>query len=106
MKVVFTAAAAADLERIGDAIALDKPRRAVTFIGEMRENCRAIGRKPFAYPAVGKRLGEEVRRKVHGNYLIFYWVVVDVVEVLHVLHGAMMFDDIVFGGGDGGGGDE
>ena len=33
---------------------------------------------------------------VHGNYLVFYRVEVDHVTVLHVLHGAMDYAEVVF----------
>ena len=34
-----------------------------------------------------KHLG--IRRRVHGNYLIFYRLRGDLIEVIHILHGAM-----------------
>ena len=32
----------------------------------------------------------------HGNYLIFYRIADDTVEVLHVLHGARDYENILF----------
>jgi len=46
VKVVVTAEAAADLERIGDAIATDSPRRARSFVAELIEKARELGRWP------------------------------------------------------------
>ena len=37
MKVVLSAAAENDLENIADTIAKDNPRRALTFVGELRD---------------------------------------------------------------------
>jgi len=37
-----------------------------------------------------------IRRVVHGNYLIFYRVNTESIEVIHILHGAMNFDAILF----------
>jgi plasmid stabilization system protein ParE len=37
-----------------------------------------------------------VRHRVHGNYLVFYRVEADGVTVLHVLHGATDYAEVVF----------
>jgi toxin ParE1/3/4 len=46
MKVTIAEAAETDLERIGDSIARDLPRRAVSFIAELRESCESLGSMP------------------------------------------------------------
>jgi plasmid stabilization system protein ParE len=51
---------------------------------------------PRAYPLVRGQENSGVRRVRHGNYLIFYRVTADVVEILHVLHGARDYEPIVF----------
>jgi plasmid stabilization system protein ParE len=35
-----------------------------------------------------------IRRRVHGNYLIFYRVREELVEVVHVLHGARDYETL------------
>jgi len=42
MKVVFSPLSKRDLEEIGDFVAADNPRRAVSFIWEMRDRCQKI----------------------------------------------------------------
>jgi toxin ParE1/3/4 len=37
-----------------------------------------------------------VRRRVHGNYLIFYRAGAEAVEVLHILHGGMDYERVLF----------
>jgi toxin ParE1/3/4 len=37
-----------------------------------------------------------IRRCVHGNYLIFYRVRADAVDIVHVLHGAMDYESMLF----------
>jgi toxin ParE1/3/4 len=37
-----------------------------------------------------------VRRRPYGNYLIFYRISDDRIEVLHVLHGARDYESILF----------
>ncbi len=44
MIVVITAEAEADLEQIGDFIAVNNPRRAVTFVNELVEKERSAAR--------------------------------------------------------------
>jgi toxin ParE1/3/4 len=96
VKVVFTEPAEGDLEEIGDWIAQRNPVRAQTFIRELREASLHIGLRPHAYPFASHRQSEGIRRQVHGNYLIFYRIENDTVEILHVLHGAMDYATIIF----------
>ena len=95
MKVVLTANAEADLEAIGDWIAEDAPQRAISFISEIRQACEQLGEMPKAHPLLPGREAAGIRRRVFGNYLIFYTVNTQV-EVLHVLHGARDYDAILF----------
>jgi plasmid stabilization system protein ParE len=37
-----------------------------------------------------------IRRRPHGNYLIFYRVRESIVDVLHILHGARNYETILF----------
>jgi len=96
MIVVITDAAEADLERIGDAIAQARPARAASFLLELRECCKGLSYMPERFQAVPRyeRLG--VRRRVHGDYLIFYRIRPSAVEILHVLHGAMDYERLIF----------
>lgn len=100
MRVVFTEPAGNDLEAIGDWIAKDNPLRAASFVRELRDACLEIGPRPTAYQFVEHRHSDGIRRKVYGNYLIFYRVVGDAVEVLHVLHGARDYAQILFDNDD------
>ena len=71
MKLVFTATADADMETIGDYIALENPLRAVSFIREIRGKCIELREVPEAFPLVSRHEATGIRRRVHGNYLIF-----------------------------------
>ena len=86
MKLLFTASAEANLETIGDWIARDNPMRAVSFIRELRLACHRILDAPDGYELVPRFAAQGVRRKVHGNYLIFYVADQTAVTVIHVLH--------------------
>lgn len=96
MIVVVTAEAATDLERIGDTIAKDSPQRAVMFVRELRNSCESLGEFPRAYPLVPRYEDSGVRRRVHGNYLIFYRISGETIAVLHILHGAMDYAALLF----------
>ena len=98
MKVVLSRNAERDLEDIGDWIARDNPGRAVSFVVELKEACRTIGSSPHGYPLVDRARDPRLRRKVHGNYLIFYDAGTVTVEILHVLHGARNYAQIIFPG--------
>lgn len=50
-RVTFTPLAEADLESIGDYIAQDNPRRALSFLAELRAQCSKIANAPQAYQA-------------------------------------------------------
>ncbi|HEY4167902.1 MAG TPA: type II toxin-antitoxin system RelE/ParE family toxin [Reyranella sp.] len=98
MKVVFSRNADRDLEGIGDWIAEDNPERAVSFVIELREACRTIGASPRGHPLVDGSRDATLRRKVYGNYLIFHDVGPNAVEILHILHGARDYAQIIFPG--------
>ncbi len=98
MIVVITDAAERDLEQIGDYIAQDSPNRAETFIREFRECCEQLAELPSRHALVPRYEKTGVRRRPHGDYLIFYRIVDPTVAVLHILHGAMDYEDILFPG--------
>ena len=99
MRVVLSEAAEADLEGIGDHIAKDNARRALTFVRELRAAARRIGDMPRAFPLVPRYEHHGVRRRPHGNYLIFYAIEDDRIFVVHILHGARNYEAILFPGG-------
>ena len=96
MIVELTAEAEQDLEDIGDRIALRNPERAVSFIRELRAKCLDLADFPRGFPVVPRYEEHGVRHRVHGKYLIFYRVETVGVVVIHVLHGAMDYEAIVF----------
>lgn len=89
MRVIVTPKAERDLGRIADWIASDNPDRAITFLDELREACLGLAAFPARYPFVEGLTITGIRRRVHGNYLIFYRVEDEqIVRILHILHGA------------------
>lgn len=96
MIVYLSAEAEQDLERIADYIALDNPARAVSFLQELRSKCLALADMPERFPLVPRYEASGVRRRGHGNYLIFYRVEPEKVVIVHVLHGAQDYSAILF----------
>ena len=96
MIVIITDEARADLDRIGDYIAEDNPRRAASFVGELLERCRRLADMPRSFPLVPRYEHFGVRRRVHGEYLIFYRIEAEQIDVLHVLNGAQNYEAILF----------
>lgn len=97
MIVVLTAEAERDLEAIGDYIAQDNPGRALTFVRDLREQCEGLVDFPKRFPLVPRYEPYGVRRRVFGNYAIFYRADADRVVVLHILHGARDYEAILSG---------
>jgi plasmid stabilization system protein ParE len=98
LKVVFSQNAANDLEEIADWIARDNPERARRFVAELVKSSKSIGRAPRSYPFVDKARDPKLRRRIHRSYLIFFDIGPDAVEILHVVHGARDYAQIVFAG--------
>lgn len=96
MKVVLSAAAKADLVEIGDFIAADSRQRARTFVDELVACCRQLATMPRAFPLVPHHKAAGVRRRPYRDYVIFYRVEDETVQVLHVLHGARDYDWLLF----------
>ena len=61
MRAYFTPQAEIDLEEVGDYIALDNPRRAISFIREIRQHCKKIADGSHHY-AVRPGLGDTIRK--------------------------------------------
>ena len=97
MRVVITAAAKADLLAIRRYIGADNPTRAVSFVEELLDRCLALADTPRAYPLVPRYERFGIRRCVHGNYLIFYRLQPEQIEIIHVLQGARDIEALLFG---------
>ena len=86
MQVSFTLEAIDDLRSIGDFIASDNKKRARSFVADLRSACRSLSREAERYPLLDQWPG--VRRMPVANYLIFYRIENEAVQVLRVIHSA------------------
>ena len=87
MLLLFAPLALTDLEEIGDYIALDNPLRALSFVRELRAQCRKILDNPLAFPA-REDLAPGLRVLPYGHYLIFYRPTDSTIRIERILHGA------------------
>ena len=86
MRLEFSRFVESDLEAIGDYIAQDNPKRAVSFIREMRERIRAVGENPLIY-RVRPEIGEVARMAVVGRYVILFRIVGEIVRIERAVYG-------------------
>ncbi len=104
MIVVISDEAEADLESIADHIAENNTARALSFIKELRGCCESLADMSKAFPLIPRYEHVGVRRRVFGSYLIFYRVSdlegASQIEVLHILHGAMNYESVLFPAGE------
>ncbi len=88
-RLLLSPRAAADLDEIADYIARDNPPRAVSFLSELQDKCRAAATNPELFPA-RYDLAPGLRMAGHGRYLVFFREPPNenTVRVERVLHGA------------------
>jgi plasmid stabilization system protein ParE len=96
MRVILTTAARDDLARIGDYIARDSPVRARSFVRELLHKARQIGDMPRRFPLVSRYEQGGVRRRLYGDYLIFYRIEADRNTIIHILHSAQDYGRFLF----------
>lgn len=68
MRVVFTGAAEADFESVGDFIAADNPPRAVSFVQELRQACDGLADFPGRFPLAENLEALGIRRRSYHRY--------------------------------------
>lgn len=50
----------------------------------------------YAFPLLAGRDESGIRRRIYGRYPIFYRVEGETVQIIHILHGAMDYEAILF----------
>jgi toxin ParE1/3/4 len=74
-----------DLDAIADYIAQDNPRRALSFIREIREQILALGHRPLRF-RLRIELEEDARVALAGRYGILFRIREDAVRVERVVY--------------------
>ena len=88
MKVRLSRKAEADLESIAEWIAKHDPRAAWRFTRRLRAECASLQKMPERNPVHSQKDGEVIRRMIHRQYLIFYRIFGDRIEIIRIIHGA------------------
>jgi toxin ParE1/3/4 len=88
VKVRLARSAEADLAAIADWISEDDPRRAASFVRELQGRCMSLAHRPKRFPVARHIDGQPIRKFSHRGYLVFYAVLENRVEVIHIVHGA------------------
>jgi len=95
VQVHLTEQARLELIEIGEWIERDSAVSAAAFVEELYQACMSLGPMPRAFPLVPDKPSRKIRKRVYGDYLIFY-TVKSRVNVLHILHGARDYRPILF----------
>ena len=88
MKVHWTDTAQRHLDAIYHFIAQDSPAYAKRMVDRLTRRSQQIGKFPFSGRSVPEYEMEQIREVIEGPYRIIYYVKVDQIDVLAVLHGA------------------
>lgn len=89
--VILSVKAESDLAKIADDIGERSPKRAASYVREILEHAGQLAHFPHSGTPM-PHLADNVRRLVHGRYLIFYSVHDDRVQIERVVHGARDLD--------------
>ena len=87
MRVVLADSASADLDDIADWIGADDWDRADSFRNALRNKCATLASNPKRYPRVDRAGTASLRKLSYHDYLIFYRVLDNQVEVVRIVHG-------------------
>jgi plasmid stabilization system protein ParE len=86
MRVEFSSFVEGDLDAIADYIAQDNPPRAVSFLREIGEQIRSVGKNPLLYQ-LRPEIGEGARMAIVGRYVILFRKIGDTVRIERVVYG-------------------
>jgi toxin ParE1/3/4 len=89
-RIKFLPRAKADLASIANFVARDNPRKAKSFVRELRTRCASLASHPWQGRAASA-IGPGVRILSFRGYLILYRVESDI-EIDRVIHGARDLD--------------
>ena len=95
-RVAVTARARADFREIAGYLREESPALALQIVRKLRLSSAELGDRALRYALLPSHEASGIRRRVVGSYNIFYRVVGDRVEVLHVLHHARDHEPLLF----------
>jgi len=96
MRVEFSRASQADIDRIGDYIAKDSPLNALKFTEQLFDRCEEIANAPEGYVS-RPEVGENIRSVAFKDYLIFYSFHASYIRIERIFHGSQNIQSDDFG---------
>ncbi|MBK5963225.1 plasmid stabilization protein [Thiocystis minor] len=93
MRCTFSPLAVTDLEEIADYIARDNPRRALSFIRELRERCERL----VSFPEVARlrpEISESIRLVPYGRYVVCYRLQPGEIRIERIVQGGRNLPDL------------
>ncbi len=95
LRLVYRPAALADLDSIYDFIEPENPRRALSFVQDIRTRCRVL----CTYPQFGVAR-YDLGRGIHiypmrGRVVVAYRIALDAIEVTRVFYGGQDYEAIL-----------
>ncbi|KRB81239.1 hypothetical protein ASE00_14670 [Sphingomonas sp. Root710] len=85
MKVTLSTQALRDMEAIRHYIEQDNPKRAISFVDELRHVAKRIGDAPDAFPLVPRYEAHGIRRRSYKGYGLLYSSLPDRIFVHRIL---------------------
>ncbi len=89
MKVYWTDTAEGHLDAIYDYIAQDSPEYAKRVVDRLTRRSRQIAEFPLSGRRVPEYDIDQIREIIEGSYRIIYYIKLDQIDVLAVIHGSM-----------------
>ena len=86
MRVELSRFVESDLEAIAHFIAEGNPRRAVSFLQQIRQKILTVAERPLLY-RLRPEIGEGARLAIVGHYLILFRFTGDTVRIERVVYG-------------------
>jgi plasmid stabilization system protein ParE len=94
MRLEFSPFVEDDLDAIAGYIALENPRRAVTFLQEIRAKLIKVARNPLIYRPRAE-IGEEARLAIVGPYVVLFRVLEKAVRIERVVYGGRNLPELL-----------
>jgi toxin ParE1/3/4 len=95
VRVIVTVKAKMDLIEIARYVAEDNPAAADAIVDRLQRECERMDTAPLRYPLVSRHEQLGIRRRPVGNYLIFYRVGRDAIDILRILHAARDYERLL-----------
>jgi toxin ParE1/3/4 len=94
-ELVYRPSALADLDAIFDAIEPDSPRRAASFVADIRARCRSLCEHPMLGPSRGEiRPGLRILPML-GRVVVCYRISGSTIVIGRILYGGRDFDAVI-----------